>query len=38
VTAYLAIRLFLGFIERIGMWPFAVYRLVLAAVILWLVV
>jgi undecaprenyl-diphosphatase len=38
VTAYLAIRLFLGFIERIGMWPFAVYRLVLAGVILWLVV
>lgn len=38
VTAWLSIRLFLTFIERIGMWPFALYRLVLAAVIVWLVV
>lgn len=38
VTAWLAIRLFLAFIERMGMWPFALYRVVLAALILWLVV
>ncbi len=35
VTAWLAIRLFLAFIERMGMWPFALYRIVLSAVILW---
>lgn len=38
LTAYLAIRLFLGFIERIGMWPFALYRLLLGGAIVWLVV
>lgn len=33
VTAFAAIATFLRFIERVGMWAFAVYRLVLAAVI-----
>lgn len=33
VTAFAAIATFLRFIERAGMWGFAVYRLVLAAVI-----
>jgi undecaprenyl-diphosphatase len=37
VTAYLAIFFFLRFIERIGMWPFVLYRLLLGAVILILV-
>jgi undecaprenyl-diphosphatase len=32
-AAYLCIYLFLRFIERIGMWPFVVYRLVLGLVI-----
>ena len=34
LTAYLAIGLFLRFIERIGMWPFAIYRLLLGGMIL----
>lgn len=38
VTAWLAIRVFLNVIERVGMWPFALYRVALAAVIVWLVV
>lgn len=33
VAAYGAIQLFLQFIERIGMWPFVAYRLVLGIVI-----
>lgn len=33
VSAYLCIKLFLGFLERIGMLPFVIYRLLLAAVI-----
>ncbi len=37
VTAYAAIRLFLAAIERIGMWPFAVYRVLLAIVIVYVV-
>jgi len=36
-TAYLAISLFLRFIERIGMWPFVIYRLVLGVAIILLV-
>ena len=36
-TAYLAISLFLRFIERIGMWPFVIYRLLLGGIILILV-
>lgn len=38
LSALLCIHLFLRFIERIGMWPFAVYRLVLGiALVVWLV-
>jgi undecaprenyl-diphosphatase len=36
-AAYSAIHLFLRFIERIGMWPFVAYRLLLGAAILMLV-
>mgnify|MGYP001825477729 FL=1 len=36
-TAYLAIFFFLRFIERIGMWPFVIYRLLLGCIILMLV-
>lgn len=35
VSAYACIRLFLGAIERIGMLPFMLYRLALAAVLFW---
>ena len=34
LAAYATIFFFLRFIERIGMWPFVVYRLLLGAVIL----
>jgi undecaprenyl-diphosphatase len=34
VVAYLTIRWFLAFLNRIGMAPFAIYRLILAAIIL----
>ena len=38
VSAYLCIHFFLQFIERIGMTPFVIYRLVLgAAILVWLV-
>lgn len=37
IAAYATIALFLRFIERIGMWPFVLYRLVLGGVILILV-
>lgn len=37
VAAYLAIALFLRFIERIGMWPFVIYRLLLGGIIFMLV-
>jgi undecaprenyl-diphosphatase len=36
VSAYVCIRLFLGAIERIGMLPFMLYRLALAAVLFWI--
>ena len=36
VAAYFCIRLFLGFIDLIGMTPFVVYRLVLGIALLWL--
>lgn len=35
VVAYLTIRYFLRFLGRIGMWPFAVYRLLVAALIVY---
>jgi len=31
VTAAVCIHLFLGLIDRVGMWPFVVYRLLLGA-------
>ena len=37
IAAYLAIFYFLRFIERIGMWPFVIYRLLLGASIFMLV-
>ncbi|MFN4262650.1 MAG: undecaprenyl-diphosphate phosphatase [Thioalkalivibrionaceae bacterium] len=36
VSAWLAVHYFLRFIERIGMWPFVVYRIALGVVLLWL--
>lgn len=33
VTAYLCIRVFMNWVERIGMMPFAIYRVILAAII-----
>jgi undecaprenyl-diphosphatase len=36
VSAFLCIHFFLRLIERIGMLPFVVYRLVLGGVLLWL--
>lgn len=38
VSAWLCIHFFLKLIERIGMWPFVVYRLLLGAVLLWVFV
>ena len=35
VTAYLCIRLFLQLLERIGMLPFVVYRLLLGGILLY---
>ncbi|KFZ30230.1 UDP pyrophosphate phosphatase [Pseudidiomarina salinarum] len=37
VAAYLCIHYFLKVIERMGMLPFVIYRLILGAVLLWLV-
>ena len=36
VSAYLCITLFLSMLERIGMLPFVIYRLLLGAVLFWL--
>ncbi len=36
VVAYLSIEFFMRFVTRIGLAPFAVYRLVLAAIIAWM--
>ena len=36
LTAYLCIHLFLKLLERIGMFPFVLYRLVLGVVLLYL--
>jgi len=36
ISAYLCIHLFLKMLERIGMLPFVIYRLALAAVLFWL--
>lgn len=36
ISAYACIHIFLKLIERIGMWPFVIYRLILGAGLLWL--
>jgi undecaprenyl-diphosphatase len=36
VSAYVCIHFFLKLIERIGMWPFVIYRLVLGAFLFWI--
>ena len=36
VSAWLCIHFFLRLIERIGMWPFVAYRLLLGGLLLWL--
>jgi len=36
ISAYICIFLFLKMLERIGMWPFVIYRLVLGGFLLWL--
>jgi len=36
LSAWLCIHFFLMLIERIGMWPFVIYRLLLGAVLLWM--
>lgn len=38
LSAYGCIAIFMRLIERIGLWPFVVYRLLLGAVLLWLFV
>ena len=38
IVAYLSIEFFMRFVSRIGLLPFAVYRILLAAVILYLLV
>jgi undecaprenyl-diphosphatase len=35
IAAYLCIRLFLALVERVGMTPFVIYRLLLGAFLLW---
>ncbi len=36
ISAYLCITLFLKALERIGMFPFVIYRLALGVVLLWI--
>lgn len=38
ISAYVCIMLFLKLLERIGMWPFVIYRLILGTILLWLFV
>ena len=38
VVAYISIDFFMRFVNRIGLLPFAVYRLVLAAIILYVLI
>ncbi|WP_444902769.1 undecaprenyl-diphosphate phosphatase [Microbulbifer sp. CnH-101-E] len=37
ISAYLCIHFFLQFISRIGMAPFAIYRLILGAALIWMI-
>ncbi|VAW90404.1 Undecaprenyl-diphosphatase [hydrothermal vent metagenome] len=36
LTAYLCIHFFLQLVERVGMLPFVIYRLILGVVLLWM--
>lgn len=36
ISAYICIVIFLKLLDRIGMWPFVVYRLILGGILLWL--
>lgn len=36
ISAYLCIFLFMKMLQRIGMWPFVIYRLILGIVLIWL--
>jgi len=36
ISAYICIFLFLKMLDRIGMWPFVIYRLILGGFLLWL--
>ena len=36
ISAYLCIHLFLKLLEKLGMWPFVIYRLVLGVILVWL--
>ena len=38
ISAYLCIALFLKLLDKIGMWPFVVYRLFLGIILIWLFV
>jgi len=36
LSAYLCIHIFLKLLEKIGMWPFVIYRLILGVILIWL--
>lgn len=36
LTAFICIHLFLKLLEKMGMWPFVVYRLILGVILIWL--
>lgn len=36
ISAYICIHIFLKLLEKIGMWPFVIYRLILGVILLWL--
>ena len=36
ISAYICIHLFLKLLERIGMWPFVIYRMLLGVILVWL--
>ena len=36
LTAFICIHIFLKLLEKIGMWPFVVYRLILGVILVWL--
>ncbi len=36
LTAFICIHVFLKLLEKIGMWPFVIYRLILGAILVWL--